>query len=674
MKMKTILTLALFSLFSAVLASNYNILDFGAEPGKLSTRALQEAVDACHEAGGGTVLVPAGKYLTGTIVLKSYVNLHLESGAILEASLNLDDYSSSFRKHGMIFCEDAEFVSITGNGIIQARGIEFYDPTQNHVYEEFLKERTRQKEGYMPAGSFYSDGPIKRKPKPGMTLQFYHCSNVKLKDFTLYDTPEWAIRLGYCDDVEVAGISIHNHLMIPNSDGIHLTTSRNVRISNCDIRAGDDAFVVTGFTIAENTPGIDTGLQDSKEFGNKTLYAENVVVSNCNFQSRSSGIRVGYGQHPIRNCTFDNIVIYGSNRGIGVFARDDADIENLIFSNIIIQTRLHNGQWWGNGEPIHLSTISRFEGHEAGNIRSVTFSNIQATSEHGIILYGDGERSIENIAFSQVDLTIKAGKETLAYGGNFDLRPAAEIEKQLFKHDIPGLYALNVDGLSISDFRLTWGKDLPDYFTYAIETEAVKDLELHNFRGEANPTSGLEDIIKERPARPNIVMLGNSITYSGQWAELLNRKDVFNGGKPGWTTQQISWVIKNFVIPNEPVLCFFMGGINDYTLGIPTKRIYENICLNLDSIHKVGTTPVFQTTLYQRGNTRVNREIDKLNKKVMQYCREKGYEVVDLRPFLCEQGDLKKEFVRPDNTHLNPIAYTEWVKAIRPVLEKYDLE
>jgi polygalacturonase len=69
----------------------------------------------------------------------------------------------------------------------------------------------------------------------------------KLKDFTLKDTPSWAICLAYCEDVLVDGLTILNNLLVPNSDGIHCTTSRNVRIANCDIRAGDDAIIVTGF-------------------------------------------------------------------------------------------------------------------------------------------------------------------------------------------------------------------------------------------------------------------------------------------------------------------------------------------------------------------------------------------------------------------------------------------
>jgi alpha-glucosidase len=171
----------------------------------------------------------------------------------------------------------------------------------------------------------------------------------------------------------------------------------------------------------------------------------------------------------------------------------------------------------------------------------------------------------------------------------------------------------------------------------------------------------------------NIVMLGNSITYQGDWQKVLKRKDVFNGGKPGWTTQQLSWVIKNFIIPNKPKLCFFKGGINDYTLGISTQRIYENITTVLDSIHSVGTKPVYTTTLYQRGVVERNKEIDTLNERMKAFCLERGYDFMDLRPFLCKDGDIMEEYVQDDNTHLKPEAYPQWAKAMKPFLTKYGL-
>ncbi|NHF61122.1 hypothetical protein FK220_017350 [Flavobacteriaceae bacterium TP-CH-4] len=171
----------------------------------------------------------------------------------------------------------------------------------------------------------------------------------------------------------------------------------------------------------------------------------------------------------------------------------------------------------------------------------------------------------------------------------------------------------------------------------------------------------------------NIVMLGNSITYQGDWQQVLGRNDVFNGGKPGWTTQQLSWVIKNFIVPHRPKICFFKGGINDYTLGISTQRIYENITMVMDSISSIGTSPVYTTTLYQRGVTERNREIDTLNARMKEFCRERGYDYMDLRPFLCENGDIKTQYVQEDNTHLKPAAYPQWARAMQPMLEKYGL-
>jgi lysophospholipase L1-like esterase len=173
--------------------------------------------------------------------------------------------------------------------------------------------------------------------------------------------------------------------------------------------------------------------------------------------------------------------------------------------------------------------------------------------------------------------------------------------------------------------------------------------------------------------KTNIVMLGNSITYQGNWQEVLNRDDVFNGGKPGWTTQQLSWVIKDFIIPKTPAVCFFTAGINDYTLGIPTERIYRNCVMVMDSIKNCGTFPVWQTTLYQRNNIPVNREIDILNNKMKEFCEERNYDFVDLRPFLCKDGDILDEFVQDDNTHLESVAYPQWAKAIQPIIEKYKL-
>jgi len=174
----------------------------------------------------------------------------------------------------------------------------------------------------------------------------------------------------------------------------------------------------------------------------------------------------------------------------------------------------------------------------------------------------------------------------------------------------------------------------------------------------------------ENPVR--IVMLGNSITHAGNWKELLHRNDIINGGMPGWTSEQISWLIKDYVEPNKPLLCFYKAGINDYSLGITTDRIERNHKMVLDSIRECGTMPVYQTLLYQMGNGSINREIDMLNERMEAFCKLREYEFLDLRPIFCKNGDLREEFTY-DGTHLTEGSYIPWANVLLPVIRKYGL-
>jgi hypothetical protein len=258
-----------------------------------------------------------------------------------------------------------------------------------------------------------------------------------------------------------------------------------VRISDCDIRAGDDAIIITGFgTDVEVGGDVNIRLEyTGREYGNKTGYAENVTVSNCILQSRSSGIRVGYGINPIRNCVFSNLVIYGSNRGIGVFSRDAGSIENILFSDITIQNRLHSGHWWGNGEPIHVSAIRQDPDIPAGPVKNIRFRNIIAESESGILIYGTEASPVLDVLLDHVSLHLKAGKHSTTYGGNFDLRPVYDTDLGIFRHDIPALYSQHTERLKIQDMDVSWGKDLPEYMSHAIYCTLFRDLTLDGFYG-----------------------------------------------------------------------------------------------------------------------------------------------------------------------------------------------
>jgi polygalacturonase len=512
--------------------STYNIFDYGAKgDGKtMNTKAINKAIEKCNSKGGGTVLIPSGTFVTGTIVLLSNVNLHLEPGAILTGSSDTSDYlkmkttlfNEGYNRFGMICAVDAINISITGSGEINGNGTHFMNGQDKpQMGNDYDRKFIRQGEEFMKLGSGFEDGPLTYPFRPGLLITLERCEKINICDVHLKDSPEWTIRIGDCDDAEVRGISILNNQLIPNNDGIHVTTSRNVRISDCNIIAGDDAIIVTGFGISPLPEDLISKASRPLTVGNKTGIAENVTVTNCVLSSRSACIRVGYGNHPIRNLVFSNLVMYESNRGIGVFARSRSRIENVLFSNIIINTRLHSGHWWGKGEPIHISALQDDRDGPPGIINNIRFSDITATSEAGILIYGLTSSIIENINLENIKLTINKGKYTESYGGNFDLRPAYPLDYAIFSHGIPGLYAQYVKHLTISKFDLNWGTGLPSFFTNAIQIDHFENILLEGI--DANPapdskelssimlTNGINPVLRNSGTNNGSILLGKEM-------------------------------------------------------------------------------------------------------------------------------------------------------------------
>ncbi|MFO8006860.1 MAG: glycosyl hydrolase family 28 protein [Candidatus Brocadiia bacterium] len=464
----------------------YDVTDFGAlvDASAVCTQAVQEAIDACHRHGGGVVLVPAGEYVTGTLQLRSHVNLHLLPGARLRGSTNLEDYravrSGGWRR-GLIFAENAEDVSITGAGEINGSGSEFMDWDRYRDTPDYDAAFTRQGAGFPSPQGMTGDGPVDFDGRPGMLIVLVDCENVAVRNVTLADSPVWTMRIGSCDDVRVSGITIRNNLAVANSDGVHVTGSRNVRISDCDLRCGDDAVCVTGFDNAPWRSDADADLSARRGYHDGP--SENVVVTNCVLRSRSSGVRIGYGARGVRDCVVQNLTIYDSNRGLGVFARDAGSIENILFSNVTIRTRLMDGNWWGKGEPIHVSAVPREGQDELGRIRNVRFRDVIAQGEAGIVLYGSAGSPLEDIALEGVQVTVSPGEQSSRFGGNFDLRPAARMEQAIFRHDIPGIYAQHADRLALRRCSVRWDGEPPSYCSHALELRNVRELSLEDFRG-----------------------------------------------------------------------------------------------------------------------------------------------------------------------------------------------
>ena len=464
----------------------YSILDYGARADRqtINTKAINAAIQKCHDGGGGTVLVPAGQFNTGTIELLSNINLHLEAGAVLIGSKDTLDYlalssplfNEGYTHYGLVYAKNAVNISITGQGQINGNGTWFmHDLSRVNNFFLLDKRATRQGLDYMKEGTISEDGPLSYDYRPGMLFTFDHCENIHLTDINIHDAPEWTMRIGDCDNVAIRGITIQNNPLIPNNDGINCTSSTNVRISDCNIFTGDDAIAINGYEKGAATP------EDS--VGNKSDIAGNFTVSNCILSSRSSCIRIGDGTRLIKNLVFDNIVMYASNRGIGIFARNNSDIEDIIFSNIIINTRIFSGNWWGKGEPIHISAVKDKISGNGGKIKNIQFSNIKATAETGILIYGSPQGTIEDIYFDKITLVIKPGKYSQSFGGNFDLQPIYPSNQGIVKHDIPGLYAQYVKHFTVSGFKLDWAPGLQNYFTNGIEINHFSDVRIFEMKG-----------------------------------------------------------------------------------------------------------------------------------------------------------------------------------------------
>ncbi|HVO73930.1 MAG TPA: glycosyl hydrolase family 28 protein [Ignavibacteriaceae bacterium] len=473
--------------YTTLICGTFNISDFGAVgDGKtLNTNAIQHAIDKCRDSGGGTVLIPTGIFISGTIQLYSNINLHLESGAVLKGSSRASDYylhegSDSLKKIrlGLIFTENSANVFITGEGNIDGNGDLFMDQNHSKVFDTLSTRFTRQKKHFREVPLGLGDGPLLPLDRPFQMIIFSNCRNITVKDVLISNSPFWTLHIADCDGVIVTDIKLWNSLMIPNNDGIDVTSSSNVLISNCDIRCGDDAIAITGYAYHFDLPGYKNIKHDS----------ENITVDNCYLESRSSAIRIGgWDQNEMRNYSFSNIVIANSNRGINLCVRDKAGMSDLSFSNIIIKTHLHTGDWWGNGEPIHISAILGKENVSLGKIRNIKFSHITAEGESGILIFGSKESIIENISFSDISFTLKESLKNNIAGGNFDLRPAIDPSLTMFSHDIPGFYAGYVNHIRIDNFEFKWENISEEYFTNAMEFSNFKDVHINSFSGDPAP-------------------------------------------------------------------------------------------------------------------------------------------------------------------------------------------
>jgi polygalacturonase len=483
MNKKNIFILLVASISLTSKSAVYNVMEFGARNNglELTTLQVQNAIDSCFLHGGGIVYLPQGEYLVGTLNLKSNVEFHLENGAVLKATTDLSQYQRHNEQlAGVLYTEDAENVSITGLGKIFGQGMEFMYKDSAKVIRGEVNNYIRQKFDFRKVESGLGDGPVTPKDRYHQMIIFSNCRNVVLQDFEVVDAPYWTFLIVHCERVRVTGISINNNLLIPNSDGLDINSSSNVNVSGCIITCGDDAIVLTGYAHHYGDPGFRDIMHPS----------ENINVSDCVLQSRSSAIRIGgWDQNHMSGYNFNNITIFDSNCGINITVRDSGSAQNINFSNIRIETRMHTGDWWGNGEPIKISALRGVKGPHIGIVKNIHFNNITCVGENAILMYASEETKLQNIYFSNFDFILRKSALDKVSGGNFDLRPNTVAGKEIYASNVPVVYIENAENVYFNQGSIAWGAVQASYYTYALEAVKVNNLKLNNMTAMPSPSN-----------------------------------------------------------------------------------------------------------------------------------------------------------------------------------------
>lgn len=377
MKYIYVLQVLFFVFFSCVNNKHtyYSVCDYGAKPDSmtLNTQFFQKAIDDAHAHGGGTVYVPNGTYLIGTIFLKSNITLLLAERAKILGSPDIKDYTTLTWGHNrdrqpyhLICAIDQENVSIQGRGMIDGNGPAFW------------KEYEKDENGNMITPRWLLPKDMKVSP----LIEFVRCKNTTIRDVNVKTGGGWNIHVHDCDLVKIQAVNIVNDLYSPNSDGIDITGSHDVIISDCYIKTCDDAICL------KTTP-------DSRD-------CRRVTVTNCVIETLCVGLKMGCVESfkDMSDITFSNCVINKSSRAVGIYVKEDADYNNIVISNITANT---NAPLVFN-RPIIIMAQRTDKTKRFGSIRNLIISNFICETQGRILLTAEKGCIIQNVVMRDIML------------------------------------------------------------------------------------------------------------------------------------------------------------------------------------------------------------------------------------------------------------------------------
>jgi hypothetical protein len=425
----------------------FDVTGFGAVGDGLATdtAAIQTAIDACAASGGGRVLVRGTRwYRVGTIRLRDRVELHLAEGATLRASLDRADYAAvtdhAGAEHagaGLIVADKAQGISVTGPGRVEGRSADFM---------------TR----WDPDGMIYV--PADWRPRMFMLSG---CRDVVVSDITITGAPFWGLHLLGCDHVGVERLTVRNNLEVPNCDGVDIDHCRDVEVRDCSIHTGDDAIVV-------------------KATGEAAGEVRGVHVHDCELITQDSALKIGSETTAdISGIRFERCRIPSCNRACTIQLRDAGSVRDITFADVMFTARYHCEPWWGHGEGISVTALSRDGQAMPGRVSGLTLRRVRGESENSVRLEGSAEARLADVLLD--DVHVRLDRWTGFRGGIFDNRPGPG----LVPHDTPGIHIAHADRVCLRNTSISWGSGVPDYFTHALTSADVTGLDLKGFSGVA---------------------------------------------------------------------------------------------------------------------------------------------------------------------------------------------